>query len=141
ENWEEMIDTNIKGLIYVSREVIPLMIENKSGTVVNIASIAATQFYPSGNVYTSTKAAVKALSRSMTIDLNGTGVRICNIDPGLVETEFSIVRFRGDIEKADMVYKGYEPLAAKDIAGTALYACSLPQRVNIQDILITPTAQ
>jgi 3-hydroxy acid dehydrogenase/malonic semialdehyde reductase len=141
ENWEEMIDTNIKGLLYVSRLVIPLMAERKSGTVINIGSLAGREVYPNGNVYCGTKHAVKAISKGMTIDLNGTGVRVCNLDPGLVETEFSIVRFRGDAEKAEKVYQNYTPLYAEDIADIALFTATRPAHVMIQDILVTPTAQ
>lgn len=140
-DWEEMIDTNLKGLIYVSRAVLPGMVARGSGTVINIASIAGLQPYPGGNVYSATKAAVKMLSDSWQIDLNGTGVRVTNIDPGLVETEFSEVRFRGDAERAATVYKGYEPLTGSDIADVALFAATRPAHVSIQDVLITPLAQ
>jgi 3-hydroxy acid dehydrogenase/malonic semialdehyde reductase len=140
-DWEEMIDTNLKGLIYVSRAVLPGMVERGSGTVINIASIAGLQPYPGGNVYSATKAAVKMLSDSWQIDLNGTGVRVTNIDPGLVETEFSDVRFRGDTDRAATVYKGYQPLTGADIADVALFAATRPAHVSIQDVLITPTAQ
>jgi serine 3-dehydrogenase len=109
--------------------------------VINIASIAGRQAYRGGNVYSATKAAVKMLSDSLQIDVNGTGVRVCNIDPGLVETEFSDVRFHGDTQRAATVYKGYQPLTGHDIAECALFAASRPQHVSIQDILITPTAQ
>lgn len=141
QDWEEMIDTNIKGLIYVSRAILPGMVERARGTVINIASIAGRQPYVGGNVYAATKAAVKMLSDSWQVDLNGTGVRITNIDPGLVETEFSEVRFRGDADRASTVYKGYQPLTGHDIADVALYAATRPPHVSIQDILITPTAQ
>lgn len=141
QDWEEMIDTNLKGLIYVSRAVLPGMVDRGRGTVINIASIAAVQPYPGGNVYSATKAAVKMLSDSWQIDLNGTGVRVTNIDPGLVETEFSDVRFRGDTQRASTVYKGYQPLTGSDIADVALFAATRPAHVSIQDVLITPTAQ
>lgn len=141
ENWEEMIDTNIKGLLYVTRSITPDMVRRKSGLVINIASIAGFQAYKGGNVYSATKAAVRMLSQSMQVDLNGTGVRTCNIDPGLVETEFSIVRFRGDTERASTIYKGYTPLTGRDVAEAALFAATRPQHVSIQDILITPTDQ
>jgi len=141
QDWEEMIDTNIKGLIYVSRAVIPGMVDRGRGTVINIASIAGRQHYAGGNVYGATKAAVKMLSDSWQIDLNGTGVRVCNIDPGLVETEFSEVRFRGDTDRAKTVYKGYTPLTGRDIAEVALFAATRPPHVAIQDVLITPTDQ
>lgn len=141
QDWEEMIDTNVKGLLYVSRVILPKMADRKSGHVINIGSIAGRQVYPNGNVYCASKHAVKAISEGMAIDLNGTGVRITNIDPGLVETEFSIVRFHGDKEKADNVYIGYEPLYGKDIADIALFCATRPSHVMIQDILVTPTAQ
>jgi serine 3-dehydrogenase len=141
EDWEEMIDTNIKGLLYVTRSLLPNMISRGSGIVVNIASIAGIQPYRGGNVYGATKAAVKMLSDSLQIDVNGTGVRICNIDPGLVETEFSEVRFHGDIDRAANVYKGYQPLTGRDIADCVVFAATRPAHVSIQDILITPTAQ
>ena len=141
DNWEEMIDTNIKGLLYVSRTVLPWMVERGEGLVINIGSIAGREVYPGGNVYCASKHAVKALSKAMTIDLNGTGVRVTNIDPGLTETEFSQVRFSGDTEKAKDVYKGYAPLYGSDIAEIALFCATRPEHVVIQDILVTPTAQ
>ncbi|MFN6112691.1 MAG: SDR family NAD(P)-dependent oxidoreductase [Bacteroidota bacterium] len=140
-DWEEMIDTNIKGLLYVTRSLLPNMIQRRTGLVVNIASIAGIQPYRGGNVYGATKAAVKMISDSLQIDVNGTGVRICNIDPGLVETEFSEVRFHGDTERAATVYKGYEPLSGRDVAECVVFAATRPAHVSIQDILITPTAQ
>lgn len=141
QDWEEMVDTNIKGLVYVSRAVIPGMVQRGRGTVVNIASIAGRQAYRGGNVYGATKAAVKMLSDSWQIDLNGTGVRVTNIDPGLVETEFSEVRFRGDTDRAATVYKGYTPLSGRDIADVVLFAATRPPHVSLQDILITPVDQ
>ena len=141
QDWEEMIDTNIKGLLYVSRCILPQMVERKKGHVVNIGSIAGRQLYPSGNVYCGTKHAVKALSQGMTIDLNGTGVRVTEIAPGMVETEFSMVRFHGDNQKADAVYNGIKALSGEDIADIALYAVSVPEHVMIQEIIVTPTAQ
>jgi 3-hydroxy acid dehydrogenase/malonic semialdehyde reductase len=141
QDWEEMIDTNIKGLLYVSREFLPGMVKAGKGLVVNIASIAGRQAYRGGNVYGATKAAVKLFSDSLQIDLNGTGVRICNIDPGLVETEFSEVRFRGDTQRAETVYQGYQPLTGDDVAECVIFAATRPPHVSIQDILITPTAQ
>lgn len=141
DDWEEMIDTNVKGLIYVSRAVLPLMVRRASGTVVNIASIAGRQTYPGGNVYGATKAAVKQLSDSWQIDLNGTGVRVANVDPGLVETEFSEVRFHGDSERAKTVYENYSPLTAMDVAEVVGFIVSRPPHVSIQDVLITPTDQ
>lgn len=141
ENWEEMIDTNIKGLLYMTRLLLPDMIKRGEGHIVNIASLAGRYVYPGGNVYCATKFAVKALSEGMIIDLNGTGIKVTNVDPGLVETEFSEVRFRGDKEKAKKIYEGYTPLTGKDIAEIVLFAVSRPQHVMIQDILITPTDQ
>lgn len=141
DKWEEMIDANIKGLLYVSRAVIPQMKAKGRGHIVNIGSIAGEMAYPGGNVYCATKAAVHSLSQSMNIDLQGTGVRVSNVAPGAVETNFSNTRFSGDDEKADSVYAGYEPLKADDIAELIVYILNAPEHVNIQDTLIMPTAQ
>ncbi|MCL5990764.1 MAG: SDR family NAD(P)-dependent oxidoreductase [Bacteroidetes bacterium] len=141
EDWDEMLDTNIKGLLNVSRFILPGMVERKSGHVVNIGSLAGREVYPNGNVYCTTKHAVKAISKGMLVDLNGTGVRVTNLDPGLVETEFSEVRFRGDSEKAKKIYQGYTPLTSRDVAEVALFCATRPQHVTIQDILVTPTDQ
>lgn len=141
DNWETMIDTNIKGLLYISRLILPIMVNKQKGLVINIASIAGREMYPSGNVYSATKSAVRALSKSMNIDLNGTGVKVCNIDPGMVETEFSLVRFNWDKEKAQKVYNGFTPLFGEDIANIGLWIASMPQHINIQDLLVTPTDQ
>ncbi len=140
-NWDEMIDTNVKGLLYVSRAVLPLMIKRNDGIVVNISSIAGRQIYPAGNVYCASKHAARAISESMQLDLNGTGVRVCNIDPGLVETEFSLVRFRGDAERAEKVYEGYTPLHGNDVAEAMLFCITRPKHVSIHDMLIMPTDQ
>jgi 3-hydroxy acid dehydrogenase/malonic semialdehyde reductase len=140
-DWEEMIDTNIKGLLYVSRAVIPGMAERGRGHIINIGSVAGREVYPGGNVYCATKAAVRALSQSLRIDLLDTGLRVTNIDPGMVETEFSIVRFHGDRERADKVYKGLQPLTPDDIAELAVFCATRPPHVNISDVLIMPTAQ
>jgi NADP-dependent 3-hydroxy acid dehydrogenase YdfG len=140
-DWEEMIDTNVKGLLYMSRSVLPTMVERKSGMVINIASIAGRGAYPKGNVYCGTKSAVKTISESMVVDLNGTGVRVCNIDPGMVETEFSLVRFHGDNDKAENVYKQFKPLTGRDVAEIALFAATRPAHVAIQDVMVTPLAQ
>jgi 3-hydroxy acid dehydrogenase / malonic semialdehyde reductase len=140
-DWEEMIDTNIKGLLYLTRAITPGMIERGLGHVVNLGSIAGRQTYPAGNVYCATKAAVRAISEGLKIDLLGTPVRVTNIDPGLVETEFSAVRFHGDWEKADQVYQGLTPLTGMDVAETILFALTRPAHVNISDILLMPTAQ
>lgn len=141
DNWDEMLDTNVKGLLNVTRTILPGMVGRAQGTIINIASIAGLQPYRGGNVYSASKAAVRMLSQSMQLDLNGTGIRVCNIDPGLVETEFSEVRFRGDKDRAATVYKGYTPLHANDIADAALWVATRPQHVSIQDMLITPTDQ
>lgn len=140
-DWEEMIDTNVKGLLYVSRAILPGMVQRKSGMVINIASIAGREVYPNGNVYCATKHAVRALSEAMRIDTNGANIRVCNIDPGLVETEFSEVRFHGDTNRAATVYKGYTPLHGRDIAETALFCATRPPHVVIADMLVLPTAQ
>lgn len=141
EDWERMIDTNIKGLLYVSRAVIPFMVKAKRGHVVNIGSIAGYQVYPGGNVYNATKFAVRALSEGMNLDLLGTDIRVSCVSPGAVNTEFSTVRFHGDTKKADTIYAGYKPLTAEDIADAVLYVLNAPEHVNIQNMLITPTAQ
>jgi len=141
ENWEKMIDTNIKGLLYVSKMIIPSMRANNTGHIINIGSIAGLMTYPGGNVYCATKAAVHTLSEAMNIDLVGTNIRVSNIAPGAVKTEFSDVRFNGDKEKSDAVYAGYKPLKAKDIANLILYILNAPKHVNIQNALIMPTAQ
>lgn len=141
DQWEEMIDANVKGLLYVSRAVVPQMRERNSGHILNMGSIAGKMTYPGGNVYCATKSAVHALSEAMNIDLAGTAIRVGNIAPGAVETNFSNTRFSGDDDKADAVYEGYEPLHAEDIADLALYILSAPPHVNIQDTLIMPTAQ
>jgi 3-hydroxy acid dehydrogenase / malonic semialdehyde reductase len=140
-DWEEMIDTNIKGLLYLTRAITPGMVERGRGHVVNLGSIAGRQTYPEGNVYCATKAAVRAISEGLKIDLLGTPVRVTNIDPGLVETEFSAVRFHGDWEKADRVYQGLTPLTGMDVAETILFALTRPTHVNISDVLLMPTAQ
>lgn len=140
-DWEQMIDTNIKGLLYVTRHISPWMIERKKGHIVNISSIAGTQAYPNGNVYCATKHAVVGLSKSMRIDMLPYGIRVSSISPGMVETEFSLVRFNGDSELARKPYIGLEPLTAYDIADAVWYAVSRKAHVNITDIEITPTAQ
>lgn len=141
DDWERMIDTNIKGLLYVSKAVIPLMKANGSGHIVNLASIAGKEVYAGGNVYCATKHAVDALSRSMRLDLVNFGIKVSNIAPGAAETEFSIVRFKGDEETANSVYKGFEPLKAQDIADAIFYVCNCPPHVTISDLVIMPTAQ
>lgn len=141
DDWERMIDTNIKGLLYVSRIVSQWMIARKKGHIINISSIAGKEVYESGNVYCATKYAVEALTKGMRIDLLQHGIRVTSIAPGMVETEFSLVRFRGDKEKVEAVYKGLTPLYAGDIAEAVLFAVTRPPHVNINDILIMPTAQ
>lgn len=141
EGWNQMIDTNIKGLLYVSLAVIPGMIERGRGHVINIGSIAGHQVYPGGNVYCATKHAVDALTKGMLIDLVDTPVRVSTIDPGLVETEFSMVRFDGDAERADNTYKGYTPLTGDDIAEAAVWITSRPAHVQVAEMVILPTAQ
>lgn len=141
DDWEQMIDTNIKGLLYVSRAVVPLMIARGKGQIINIGSIAGKEVYPKGNVYCATKHAVDAITKAMRIDLIGTGIKVSQICPGLVKTEFSKVRFKGDEERAAKVYQGYKPLAAEDIANIAWYLTTLPEHVCINDLVITPLAQ
>jgi NADP-dependent 3-hydroxy acid dehydrogenase YdfG len=140
-DWTEMIDTNIKGLLHVDRAVTPWMVARGRGTVVHIGSIAGREVYPGGNVYCATKHAVRALSVGLRIDLLGTGVRVSSIDPGLVETEFSEVRFRGDRERAAAVYRGLTPLAAEDVAEVVLFAATRPPHVDIAEVLVLPTDQ
>jgi len=141
QDWEEMVDTNVKGLLYVTRAVVPGMVARGKGHVVNIGSIAGRQTYAGGSVYCATKAAVKSLSEGLKIDLLGTPVRVTNIEPGLVETEFSNVRFRGDNDKANSVYTGMTPLTPDDIADTILFAVTRPAHVNISEIFVMPTDQ
>ncbi len=141
DDWEEMIDTNIKGLLYMSRVIVPKMVAQNSGFIINIGSLAGHEVYPNGNVYCGTKSFVRAISKGMIIDLNGTNVKVTNIDPGLVETEFSEVRFHGDKEKAKGVYLGYTPLSGDDIADIAVFAATRPAHVQIQEIFVTPTDQ
>ena len=141
DDWERMIDTNIKGLLYVTRAVSPLMIARNSGHIVNICSVAGKEVYENGNVYCATKHAVDALSKAMRIDMLGHNIKVTNICPGAVETEFSIVRFKGDTQRAAGTYRGIEPLTGRDIAECIYFAVSLPQHVCINDMMIMPTAQ
>jgi 3-hydroxy acid dehydrogenase / malonic semialdehyde reductase len=140
-DWEEMIDTNLKGLLYVSRAVIPGMVERGRGHIINIGSIAGYEVYPNGNVYCATKYAVRALSKGMRLDLNGTPVRVSEVAPGMVETEFSMVRFHGDSERAGKVYQGLTPLTPDDIADAVLVCATRPPHVNISLMIVMPTAQ
>lgn len=141
DDWNEMIDTNVKGLLHVDRAVIPLMVRRRRGTVIHIGSIAGRQVYPGGNVYCATKHAVRALTDGLRIDLLGTGVRVSAIDPGMVDTEFSLVRFHGDAGRAGAVYNGMRPLAGEDIAELALFVATRPPHVQIADLLVLPTDQ
>lgn len=141
DDWERMIDTNVKGLLYVSRAIAPLMVEQGYGHIVNVGSIAGKEAYPGGNVYCATKHAVDGLTKAMRMDLLGAGIRVSQIAPGAVETEFSVVRFKGDAERANNVYAGFEPLRATDIADAIWYVANVPAHVNINDLLIMPTAQ
>jgi len=141
DDWERMIDTNVKGLLYLSRAVIPLMIANESGHIFNIASIAGKEVYAGGNVYCATKHAVDTLSKAMRIDLVQHGIKVTNIAPGAAETEFSLVRFNGDEHVAQSVYEGFDPLVALDIAETIYFVATRPGHVNINDLVIVPTAQ
>ena len=141
DDWERMIDTNIKGLLYVSKQVIPFLKEKKSGHIINIASIAGKEVYPGGNVYCASKHAVDALSKGMRIDLVNYNVKVTNIAPGAVETEFSLVRFKGDEKTANAVYDGFTPLFAKDIADTVYFVTTRAEHLTINDLTIMPTAQ
>ena len=141
DDWDTMIDVNVKGLLYVSKAIIPIMIANNSGFIVNIGSIAAKEVYPKGNVYCASKHAVDALNKAMRIDLNPYNIRVSAIHPGAVETAFSEVRFKGDEKKASEVYKGFDALQAEDIADIINFVVTRPAHVNIEDLLVYPTAQ
>lgn len=141
EDWDAMIDINVKGLLYVSKAIIPKMIERRKGHIINIGSTAAKEVYPNGNVYCATKHAVDALSQGMRMDLNPYGIRVGAIHPGMVETEFSEVRFKGDTERASNVYKGFEPLQPEDIADIIVFVTTRPYHVNIADLMVMSTAQ
>lgn len=140
-DWEEMIDTNVKGLLYLSRVIVPEMVKKNKGFIINIGSTAGIHAYPGGNVYCATKAAVKFISDGLRQDVVDKNIRVCNIQPGMAETEFSIVRFHGDVDKADNVYKGIKPLIAEDIADIAVYVASAPEHVQICEVTVTPTHQ
>jgi serine 3-dehydrogenase len=140
-DWEEMIDTNVKGLLYVSRAVIPGMVKRNGGHIINIGSIAGHEVYAGGNVYCATKFAVNALSKGLRLDLNGTPLRVSEVAPGLVETEFSVVRYHGDKEKAGKAYQGMTPLTGDDIADAVVYCATRPPHVNISELIVMPTAQ
>ncbi|MCB9263123.1 MAG: SDR family NAD(P)-dependent oxidoreductase [Flavobacteriales bacterium] len=141
EDWDKMIDTNVKGLLFVSRQIIPKMIAQGHGHIVNIGSIAGKEIYPNGNVYCGTKHMVDALNLSMRRELAEHGIKVSAVNPGAVETEFSLVRLHGDAEKAKKVYEGFENLVAEDIADAIYYIISRPERVNINDLVIMPKAQ
>lgn len=141
DDWDAMIDGNVQGLLYVSRAIVPGMVERKKGHIVNISSVAGKQTYANGAVYCASKKAVEAISEGMRLDLTMHGIKITNIAPGAVETEFSEVRFKGDKERAKKVYEGFEPLLADDIADVIAYVVSVPERVTIADITVYPKAQ
>ena len=141
DDWEQMIDTNLKGLLYITRQISPGMVQRGRGHIVNIGSIAGKESYEKGNAYNATKFAVDGLTQGMRIDLVDHGIKVTAINPGAVETEFSLVRFKGDQEEADRVYEGFTPLYAEDIAEAILFAVTRPPHVNIDDMLIMPTAQ
>ncbi|HUI65448.1 MAG TPA: SDR family oxidoreductase [Bacteroidota bacterium] len=140
-DWEEMIDTNVKGLLYVTRAVLPSMVRRNSGHVINLGSIAGHQLYPNGNVYCATKHAVKALSEGLRMDLLGTNIRVSSVDPGLVETEFSQVRFHGDVARAAKTYENMHPLFADDIAEVILFCATRPAHVDLAEVIVMPTDQ
>ncbi len=141
DDWEEMIDTNIKGLLYVTRYVLPKMVEQRKGHIINIGSVAGHETYPSGNVYAATKFAVDALTKSIRMDVLDKNIKVSTVDPGLVETEFSVVRFSGDEEKASNVYNGIVPLTAEDIADAVLFCATRAEHVNINEVILTPLSQ
>ncbi len=141
DDWEKMIDTNVKGLLYITREIAPRMVEKQSGHIINVGSIAGVEIYPNGNVYCATKHAVHAISEGLRKELYDKGIKVTNVAPGLVETEFSIVRFHGDEKRAATVYDGMEALSPKDIADCIAFAATRPKHVNVADMLILPTNQ
>lgn len=141
EDWDNMIDINVKGLLYVSKAIIPKMIAQKSGHIINIGSTAGKEVYPNGNVYCASKHAVDAINQGMRMDLNEHGIRVGAVNPGLVQTEFSQVRFKGDVDRASNVYKGFDPLKAEDIADIVHFVVTRPYHVNIADLMVMPTAQ
>jgi 3-hydroxy acid dehydrogenase/malonic semialdehyde reductase len=141
DDWDAMIDINVKGLLYLSKAITPSMVSRKTGHVVNIGSIAGKEVYPNGNVYCASKYAVDAINNGMRMDFNPYGIKVTAINPGLVETEFSLVRFKGDETRAEQVYKGFDALQAKDIADTILFVITRPSNVNISDMTVLPTAQ
>lgn len=140
-DWDQMIDTNVKGLLHVTRACLPGLVRRRGGDIVNIGSVAGRQVYAGGAVYAATKFAVRAISDALRYDVLGTGVRVINVEPGLAETEFSLVRFKGDADRAKSVYKGVRPLAAEDVADAVVWAVTRPSHVNVQQILLMPTDQ
>jgi 3-hydroxy acid dehydrogenase/malonic semialdehyde reductase len=140
-DWDAMIDINVKGLLYVSKAVIPVMTARKQGHIINLGSIAGKEVYPNGNVYCASKFAVDALTKGIRMDLNAFNIKVTSINPGLVDTEFSLVRFKGDQEKAEKVYQGMDPLKGEDIADIILYVLQAPPHVVLADITVLPTAQ
>jgi 3-hydroxy acid dehydrogenase / malonic semialdehyde reductase len=141
QDWEEMIDTNLKGLLYVTRTILPGMIERGHGHVINIGSIAGHDVYPAGNVYNATKFGVYALTRGLRMDVLGTGIRVSSVDPGMVNTEFSLVRFHGDEARAAKVYEGFQPLTAEDVAEAVVFCATRPPHVDVQDLVLMPADQ
>lgn len=141
EDWDAMLDINVKGLLYVTKAVLPVMVQRNKGHIINIGSIAGKEVYANGNVYCASKFAVDALTKGMRIDLNAHGIKVTGIHPGMVETEFSLVRFKGDAERAASVYKGLEALRGEDIADLILFAITRPAHVVIADLVVLPTAQ
>jgi 3-hydroxy acid dehydrogenase / malonic semialdehyde reductase len=141
DDWEAMIDTNLKGLLYLTRTLVPFLTENKSGHIVQIGSVAGRQVYPKGHVYNATKFGVRALNEGLRMDLLGSGIRVTSVDPGMAETEFSLVRFHGDEKQAKTVYRGMEPLRAQDVAEAVVWALDRPLHVNVQEIMLMPTDQ
>lgn len=141
DDWEEMLDTNVKGLLYVTRAILPLMVARDAGHVVNIGSVAGLWTYPSGNVYCASKFAVDAITQGTSLDLVGTRIRVTEIDPGAVRTNFTLTRFHGDAEREEQYYRGYQPMVGADIAAAVMFALEAPEHVDIQRIVITPTAQ
>ncbi|HEU4364949.1 MAG TPA: SDR family NAD(P)-dependent oxidoreductase [Candidatus Krumholzibacteria bacterium] len=141
EDWDAMIDTNLKGLLNVTREILPMMVERDAGHVINIGSVAGYIAYPKGNVYNATKFAVRGLTEAMAVDMYGTNVRVSSVDPGASDTEFSVVRFHGDDARARRVYDGFQPLSAEDVADAVVYVANAPAHVNIAKLVMLPTAQ
>ena len=141
EDWDAMIDTNLKGLLNVTRELLPMMVERDAGHVINIGSVAGYVAYPKGNVYNATKFAVRGLTEAIAVDLYGTNVRVSSVDPGAADTEFSVVRFHGDEPRARKVYDGFQPLTAEDVADAVVYVANAPAHVNIAKLVLLPTAQ